>query len=95
MVSFLFTTCSCDAFQVPGDDETLVAEAVSLAREISQKSKPVVALAKEIVNTAYEMGLTEGVKKEQLVFYATFRLEDQKEGMSAFLEKRSPAFQDK
>ena len=85
----------CDAIQVPGDDETLVAEAVSLAREISQKSKPVVALAKEIVNSAYETGLTEGLKKERLLFYATFGLEDQKEGMTAFLEKRSPVFQDK
>jgi enoyl-CoA hydratase len=80
---------------VSGDDERLVAEAVSLAREISQKSKPVVALTKEIVNTAYEMGLTEGVKKEQLLFHATFGLEDRREGMTAFLEKRSPVFQDK
>ncbi|KAG0623490.1 hypothetical protein M758_3G178300 [Ceratodon purpureus] len=80
---------------VPGDNETLVAEAVSLAREISQKSKPVVALAKEIVNTAYEMGLTKGVKMEQLMFHATFGLEDQKEGMTAFLERRGPVFKDK
>ena len=81
--------------QVSGENEALVAEAISLAKEISKLSKPVVALAKESVNTAYEIGLTEGVKREQLLFYATFGLEDQKEGMSAFVEKRSPEFKDK
>lgn len=73
----------------------LVAEAISLGREIAHKSKPVVALAKETVNTAYEMGLTEGVKKEQLLFYATFGFEDQKEGMTAFLDKHSAVFKDR
>ena len=83
-------------FQVPGDtDEALVAEAIALGKEISQQSKPVVILAKESINTAYELGLSEGVKKEQLLFYTTFGLEDQKEGMSAFVEKRKPEFKDK
>lgn len=81
--------------QVPGEDDALVAEAISLGKEIAKQSKPVVALAKESVNTAYEIGLSEGVKREQLLFYATFGLEDQKEGMSAFVEKRSPDFKDK
>lgn len=80
---------------VPGEDDALVAEAISLGKEIAKQSKPVVALAKESVNTAYEIGLTEGVKREQLLFYATFGLEDQKEGMSAFVEKRTPDFKDK
>lgn len=80
---------------VPGEDDALVAEAISLGKEIAKQSKPVVALAKESVNTAYEIGLSEGVKREQLLFYATFGLEDQKEGMSAFVEKRSPDFKDK
>uniref|UniRef100_A0A7I4BSS2 Probable enoyl-CoA hydratase, mitochondrial n=1 Tax=Physcomitrium patens TaxID=3218 RepID=A0A7I4BSS2_PHYPA len=80
---------------VPGEDAALVAEAISLAKEISKQSKPVVAIAKEAVNTAYELGLTEGIKREQIMFYATFGLEDQKEGMSAFVDKRSPEFKDK
>lgn len=81
---------------MPGDtDEALVAEAIALGKEISQQSKPVVILAKECINTAYELGLSEGVKKEQLLFYTTFGLEDQKEGMSAFVEKRKPEFKDK
>ena len=49
-------------------------------------------MAKAAVNSAYEMGLQEGIKKEQSLFGTTFALEDRKEGMSAFVEKREPQF---
>ncbi|CAM6051424.1 unnamed protein product [Sphagnum compactum] len=80
---------------VPGSNDALLAEAISVGKQIAQQSKPVVALAKECVNAAYEIGLQEGIKKEQSLFYATFALEDQKEGMQAFIEKRKPDFKHK
>jgi enoyl-CoA hydratase len=47
---------------------------------------------KECVNRSYESSLAEGILFERRVFHATFALEDQKEGMGAFAEKRKPAF---
>jgi enoyl-CoA hydratase len=56
---------------------------------------PVVMMAKESVNRAYETSLAEGILFERRVFHSTFALEDQKEGMAAFAEKRKPAFKHK
>ncbi|KAG6551013.1 hypothetical protein Mapa_007246 [Marchantia paleacea] len=80
---------------VPGDNETLVAEAIKVAKSIAELSRPTIAMAKEAVNAAYELGLSEGVKREHSLFCATFALEDQKEGMAAFAEKRDPQFKHK
>jgi len=49
-------------------------------------------MAKECVNRAYETTLSEGIRFERRVFYATFATPDQQEGMQAFVEKRPPAF---
>jgi enoyl-CoA hydratase len=68
----------------------LVEEAVKTAQKIASLSRPLVAMAKEVVNMAYNTTLTEGVKFERRMFYATFATEDQKEGMNAFAEKRPP-----
>jgi enoyl-CoA hydratase len=70
----------------------LLDEALKLAETIAEKSQPVVALAKEAVNVAYETTLREGLRFERRVFYATFATEDRKEGMQAFVEKRTPNF---
>jgi len=56
---------------------------------------PVAMMAKESVNRAYETTLAEGILFERRVFHATFALDDQKEGMAAFAEKRKPAFKHK
>ena len=50
---------------------------------------------KEAVNRAYETTLREGLLFERRLFHALFATEDQKEGMSAFLEKRDAQFRDK
>jgi enoyl-CoA hydratase len=52
-------------------------------------------MAKESVNKAYEMTLSEGVKFERRLFHSTFATEDQKEGMSAFAEKRKANFKNR
>jgi enoyl-CoA hydratase len=70
----------------------LLDEAVKLAQTIAEKSQPVVAMAKMAVNLAYETGLSEGIRAERRLFYTTFATEDRREGMQAFVEKRTPAF---
>jgi enoyl-CoA hydratase len=70
----------------------LVAEAVKIGAKIASLSAPSVAMAKEAVNAAFEGTLTEGVRTERRLFLSLFATEDQKEGMSAFAEKRKPAF---
>lgn len=70
----------------------LVEEAVKVATKIAGLSAPIVMMAKESVNRAYESTLSEGVKFERRLFHATFATSDQKEGMNAFAEKRPPAF---
>ena len=70
----------------------VVEEAVKVGEKIAALSAPAVATAKEAVNRAFETTLAEGVKFERRVFHALFATEDQKEGMSAFVEKRKPAF---
>ncbi|XP_012410602.1 enoyl-CoA hydratase, mitochondrial [Trichechus manatus latirostris] len=74
--------------------ETLVEEAIKCAEKIANNSKIVVAMAKESVNAAFEMTLTEGNKLEKKLFYSTFATDDQKEGMTAFVEKRKASFKD-
>ena len=70
----------------------LMDEALKVASRIGELSRPSVLMAKESVNKAYEMTLSEGVKFERRLFHSTFATEDQKEGMAAFSEKRKPNF---
>ena len=72
--------------------DSLVDEAMKVASKIAELSMPVVMMCKESVNRSYETTLAEGIKFERRVFHATFATEDQKEGMNAFAEKRTPAF---
>jgi len=72
--------------------DQLLEETLRAAETIAGFSLPVVMMIKESVNRAYESGLNEGLLFERRVFHATFALEDQKEGMSAFAEKRRPNF---
>ena len=71
---------------------TLVEEALAVARKIAELSPVSVMLTKEMVNAALETTLSEGVKLERRLFHSMFALQDQKEGMAAFVEKRKPAF---
>jgi enoyl-CoA hydratase len=72
--------------------DNLVEEALKTAASIAALSLPSVMIAKESVNRAYETTLAEGVRFERRVFQSLFATDDQKEGMGAFVEKRTPAF---
>jgi len=72
--------------------QELIPEAIKVAQAIAAMSLPAVMMAKECVNRAYETTLSEGIRFERRVFYATFATPDQQEGMQAFVEKRPPAF---
>jgi enoyl-CoA hydratase len=52
-------------------------------------------MAKESVNRAFETTLSEGVRFERRLFHSGFAVEDQKEGMAAFIEKRKPSFKNR
>jgi len=75
--------------------ERLMEEAMAVAERIAGYSAPVAMMIKESINRAYETPLTEGVRVERRIFHSQFALEDQKEGMAAFVEKRKPNFKNK
>ena len=75
--------------------ELLLDETLKLARLIAAQSPVAVKLAKEAVNNAFNSTLDEGLIFERKNFYLTFASADQKEGMAAFVEKRTPEFKGK
>lgn len=70
-------------------EETL-DRALELAGRIAAMPPLAVRAAKEAVNRAFEGSLTEGLEFEQRTFFGLFATADQKEGMAAFVEKRTP-----
>jgi enoyl-CoA hydratase len=75
---------------VPGD--RLLIEAREAAETIASMSKPIAQMTKESIQRAEEVSLSEGLRFERRVFHAMFAMEDQKEGMAAFVEKRPAEF---
>jgi enoyl-CoA hydratase len=73
----------------------LMEEAMAAAQKIAEKSALTAMAVKEAVNRSYETTLREGLLYERRLFHALFATEDQKEGMSAFLDKREAQFRDK
>ena len=72
--------------------EALEQEALAVATRIASFSLPTVLKIKEAINRAFESSLSEGLLFERREFHTTFGLDDQKEGMRAFIEKRKPVF---
>jgi enoyl-CoA hydratase len=75
--------------------ERYLGEAIRLAAEIAERAPLAVRLGKEAVNKAFETSLSEGIFLERRLFTMLFSTEDQKEGMAAFIEKRSPEWKGK
>jgi enoyl-CoA hydratase len=78
---------------VPAAD--LLEEALKAAAKIASFSMPATMMTKEAVNRSYETFLAEGLRFERRVFHSMFALDDQKEGMAAFMEKRSANFRNR
>ena len=67
----------------------LIAEALKVAGQIAGMAPLAVKANKEMVNAAFETGLAQGVQFERRLFHGLFGTQDQKEGMTAFVEKRA------
>ena len=70
----------------------LIDECFAVAKKISMKGPVAVKLCKELVNSGMEMDLARACMYEADLFAMCFTSKDQKEGMTAFLEKRPPEF---
>jgi enoyl-CoA hydratase len=73
----------------------LMEEAMKVAETIAAMSLPSLMAAKEAINRAFEVTLAEGVLFERRVFHSLFATQDQREGMTAFVEKRAPRFKNR
>lgn len=72
--------------------DELYKESLLIAKTIAGYSLPSLMMIKESVNQAFEGSLTDGLWYERRLFHSSFSLKDQKEGITAFIEKRKPAF---
>lgn len=78
---------------VPADQ--LMDVAMEAAQTMASYSLPTLMMAKEAVNMSQDTGLTQGVLFERRLFHSSFGLDDRREGMTAFAEKRKPEFKDR
>lgn len=72
--------------------ESLMDEAVAMAKKIASKGQIAVRYAKTSINRGIETDIETGMVIERDLFGLCFATEDQKEGMEAFLEKRTPRY---
>ncbi|MBI3324426.1 MAG: enoyl-CoA hydratase/isomerase family protein [Candidatus Omnitrophica bacterium] len=80
--------------QVVPQDQVLKA-AKDLARKIASKGQVAVRESLAMIEQGLELSLDEGLAKEAEAFGRIAETHDCKEGVSAFLEKRQPKFQDR
>jgi enoyl-CoA hydratase len=72
--------------------DNLLSEAMAAAEKIAELAPLAVIANKEMVNVANETALAQGILFERRLFQSLFALDDRKEGMMAFIEKRKPVF---
>jgi enoyl-CoA hydratase len=66
----------------------LLDEALKTATQIAAMAPLATIANKEMINAAFEMPLSQGIRFERRLFHGLFGTEDQKEGMTAFVDKR-------
>jgi enoyl-CoA hydratase len=74
------------------EDQALQSRTLDLARAMAAHSPVALRLAKNAVAAALEAPLSAGLAQERELFITAFGSEDGREGVSAFLEKRTPGF---
>lgn len=72
------------------EQSELYSRTQELAQTIASKPQTAIRLIKEAVHNGMEMDKQKAIRYEADLFALCFTTEDQREGMSAFLEKRSP-----
>jgi len=72
--------------------EGFIEKVLDIALDISEKSLPALQMAKDAINSSYENTLSQGIVYERRLFRSSFSLEDRKEGMKAFIDKRKAVF---
>jgi enoyl-CoA hydratase/carnithine racemase len=75
--------------------ENALEESKLLSQKINKFSSLTTSMAKDAVKAAYELPIKQGIEYEKRLFWSTFATEDQKEGMTAFKEKRAAVFKNK
>ncbi len=75
--------------------EEYLKESLSLAQEIAERAPLAIQAGKRMINQSFEVSLTQGLVDERDTFYNLFSSQDQKEGMKAFLDKKSPDWKGK
>ncbi|WP_255493511.1 enoyl-CoA hydratase/isomerase family protein [Myroides sp. WP-1] len=93
-----YTAAACEAMGfvnrvIPADE--LLNQANAMAQKIASRGPIAVAKAKDSMHTGFDLSLAEGLKQEGALFGTLFHTEDQKEGIGAFVEKRTPDFKGK
>jgi enoyl-CoA hydratase len=71
---------------VPANE--LMTETMKTAEAIAAMPPLAATAVKEMINAAFEIPLSQGIRFERRLFHGLFGTEDQKEGMAAFVEKR-------
>ncbi|MGG7164480.1 short-chain-enoyl-CoA hydratase [Clostridium ihumii] len=74
------------------EPEELMNEAMNMAKKIANNAPKAVAFCKEAINNGIQMNIEDALRYESEIFGMCFSTCDQKEGMSAFLEKRDKVF---
>lgn len=77
------------------NEEDLFSKVNELAQSIAEKSKPTITKVMDLIPYAKPEKFKEGANAEAIAFSETFGSVDAREGVSAFVEKRKPIFQDK
>ena len=72
--------------------EDLFDQTLTIAQRICEFSQPIIWMAKQAIQAAFQTSLDDGLRFEQALLYSSLSLRDRQEGIASFLEKRRPDF---